>query len=203
MDNEQNNALAITSSAGDIHTPRPRRNKLNTEYQQTDFWKNLDREGLIRMKPGNAGTGAGEAVRRLAAAMLIKYPTQGYNAAANSHSTLIRQNDGSCLLEDAKSKMTKPPVDGQKYIFVTMPDGAIRVGPKATAGNGHAQISGYAAYVKFAGEVIFENGKEARATPQSGTYLPPLENAAALSGLNCKFTENFEEADTPRPATTR
>ncbi|MEC4722986.1 hypothetical protein RY831_27890 [Noviherbaspirillum sp. CPCC 100848] len=99
------------------------------------------------------------------------------------------------MLENPETKQVNPPIDGQRYVFVTMPGTGpaadIRVCPMASGGHGHAQVSGNAPYVRYAGEVIFKDGKETHATPQSGTYLPPLENARTLSGLNCEFTSKF------------
>ncbi|WP_194720752.1 hypothetical protein [Noviherbaspirillum malthae] len=185
------NALTA-DDAGALAKAGSDRQTLAAQYEQTDFWKNGERAGLIRMKRENAGTGAADAVYRMAAAALIKFPELQYNKNTKFHSTLIRQPGGACLLEDARTRNTAPPVDGRKYIFVTMPDSTVRVCPQASGGNGHAQVSGYAPYVKYAGEVIFEKGKEVSATRQSGTYLPPPENARELSGLNCEFIDDFQ-----------
>lgn len=163
---------------------------MSAQIEQTDFWNEVERNGLIRMKREANGRGAADSVYRLAAAALVKFPGLGYNPNTQFHSRLIRQDDGTCLLEEARSGTVAPPVDGKKYIFVSMPDGSVRLSP-ATSKYGPAQVSGYAPYVRYAGEVIFRDGRETRATRQSGTYLPAPESARELSGLHCDFLEDF------------
>lgn len=166
----------------------------------TAFWtctpgrddQEAEREGLIRMKKADSrsGTGASQLTYLKAAIVLVK-EENGFDGRFKDHATLIRQSDGSWQLEDARTGEKSVPKDNEPFIFVTMPDGQIRVRSKRQTGTGHPQVSGNAPYVRFAGEVIFRDGKEWRATPQSGTYLPPLEKAAEYSGFHCRFTKDF------------
>ncbi len=152
----------------------------------------LDKEGQVRMKKHDSvsGNGAPSVVYLRAAIVLVK-EKDGFDPQLKHHSTLIRQTDGTWKLKNAETGAMSEPLPKKRYVFVTMLDGTIRVAPKTSGGHGHAQVSGYAPYVKYAGEVMFENGKELHATPQSGTYLPPLEKARQYSGFNCDFTESF------------
>jgi hypothetical protein len=177
--------------------------------QKTDFYQLKDRPGQVRMKSNKreySGTtlGAAEPSYRPAARVAALYPEIGHDPKVKDHSVLVKQNDGSYLLKDVVSGKIAPPESGKPYIFVTMlrnpddetdesPDGVpreIRIGRNFNGGNAHARLAGHAPYVKFVGEVRFDDAcRLAKATRQSGTYLPPKGKERELSGLDCEFTD--------------
>jgi hypothetical protein len=64
------------------------------------------------------------------------------------------------------------PLHG-KFIFVTMQDGAIRLGNSVNGQNAHAQLARSALEVRYAGNVQFEHGELRGYDNESGTYMPP------------------------------
>jgi hypothetical protein len=72
----------------------------------------------------------------------------------------------------------------------------IRIDRAFNGGNAHAKLAGFAPYVKFVGEVRFDEAcRPAEATRQSGTYLPPKGNERVLSGIDCDFTDLSSDQD--------
>jgi hypothetical protein len=178
--------------------------------ENTAFYRLEDRPGQVRMKsnrreyPDKPGVGAADPPYKLAARVAALYPELGHDPKVKDHSVLVKQDDGSYMLKDVTSgKMTRPE-SGKPYIFVTMlrnpddetdepPDGIpreIRIDRRFNGGNAHAKMAGFAPYVKFVGEVQFDDAfRAAEATRQSGTYLPPKGNERTLSGIDCDFTD--------------
>ncbi|HEX8211040.1 MAG TPA: hypothetical protein VF584_12780 [Longimicrobium sp.] len=74
------------------------------------------------------------------------------------------------------------------YAFVTMPDGEIRVAPRA--GGLHHELSGRCLHVRYAGEAEFVQGDLGRWNNVSGTYrAPPTLKYQAGFRVAAGFTE--------------
>jgi hypothetical protein len=183
---------------------------LKERMESTPFYQLQERPGQVRMKsnrreyPDKPGVGAGDPSYKVAARVAALYPELGHDQKVKDHSVLVKQDDGSYMLKDVMSgKMTRPE-SGKPYIFVTMlrnpddetaepPDGIpreIRIDRNFNGGNAHAKLAGFAPYVKFVGELRFDDAyRAAEATRRSGTYLPPKGNERVLSGIDCDFTD--------------
>lgn len=90
--------------------------------------------------------------------------------------------------ESDKEPLYIPEAD-ELYIFVTMLDGTIRIAKRAT--HGHVILSDYAKYIKYAGEVCFDNkGNIKYWNNNSLSYCPPPV-LAEQSGLG-DFMRSFK-----------
>jgi hypothetical protein len=88
------------------------------------------------------------------------------------------------------------PDPHQTYIFVTMADKSIRIAPALQGG--HALLSENAKYIRFAGEVQFnEKGQIEYWNNQSGGYYPSpyLAHQAGLKGGAARFHKKYDRND--------
>lgn len=173
------------------------------------FKNHEEREGLCRLKsktePAAAALsgGVGKSDYDVAARALLIY-NEGYMKNARNFLTLVKDEDGKYQFFDPVTETFSKPNNDQRYIFVTMEDGTIRVGSNAMNGqSAHVKLSGNAAYVRCAGELKFIDGMPI-ATVRSGSYLPDLATAKERAGIDCPFGMDFppSTAQAPAPATT-
>lgn len=183
-----------TMSEGGQGTSQPTRRELLAAAKKTPFYTNSEEgniDGLVRMKlntPGSVG-GVAELVLQMAAMVLVdrELAEAGCYTNRKKYSALTRMDDGTWEAESAENKEKWTPENGRKYIFATMKDGTIRIGTSEQGKNGHAVLAGYSPYVRYAGEVMFEDKRPVRFSPRSGTYMPPMEMSAnAGFGPECE-----------------
>jgi hypothetical protein len=101
--------------------------------------------------------------------------------------SLEKSPEGKWFIKDNMNNQLFEPEADMSYIFVTMPNDTIRISTRGK--HGHVSLSGFARYVKYAGEVTFD--KYQRITSwnnASYSYIPPPFLA---------FQANFQE-DTRR-----
>jgi hypothetical protein len=170
------------------------------EEKRNAFLRFEDIPGLVRMKsdaePAAAAhlaqTGKGYGVRHgvlyaIAGKTIADYD-EGYSPKIWGYQILVQDHTGKCMLKDPQTQVSTAPKDGTKYIFVTMEDGINRVSIAGADGlSAHARLAGHAGYVKYAG-VLYFSDREPTGMGDSGTYRPPLAQAAALSGIQAKWS---------------
>jgi hypothetical protein len=166
-----------------------------TKAERCEKFKNHeDIPGETRMKSNaepDYPSGVDENVTyKLATRYMSKFD-EGYNPNLKDYSILKTDSDGKAFFENPKNQDQTYPESGKNYIFVTMLDGIKRIGSGKDGSNAHATLSGLAAFVRYAGTVIFQDGYPSQATRKSGTYTPLAEKARELSGIDCEFEKNI------------
>lgn len=165
------------------------------------YLKRIDRPGLIRMKWGKMdfddkpGLGVPDLNYWMASKNYEK-SIDNPKPLASINCRYLEQGENGEWTATTTTGGQEKLADGD-YIFVRMEDGSMRATPNVEGKNPHSGLSGNAAYVRYAGEVTFKNGREVKGSPQSGTYLPDPALWAEHSGFKCDVTmpENSNFAD--------
>lgn len=173
--------VSTASTRTDMTIPGKRTTGDETYDRLDDFFtKRKDLEGLVRMKlknvdypQGASNIGVDKSTFTIAAKYYSKYADNMGNPKILGYQIASPGEDGTWNATSVGG--TPEKVTDGTYIFVTMADGTIRIGAKIDGSNAHSKLSSFAAYVKYAGQIEFENGKPKNGSPQSGSYAPPLE----------------------------
>jgi hypothetical protein len=141
--------------------PPPKRRKLEELFLSVTIKEAGRRRGLF---PG----GVSKMNLRIAQRVESKHGPGG-NPSAKGYCVAYMDDSNRWLVErDGQSALA----DG-RFIFVTMPDGQIRLGASEQGVNAHVEIAGNSASASYAGTVIFKQGVLVAWTNESGTFVPP------------------------------